>query len=145
MDGVTDLWYYLFTMTFGDLTFLHSQRIPDCDARVDKFFDGYYTLQFSESGGVALAYDERGHLLTHGMAWFWSAYPGPHIRFHVAPGRVQWHHRYCAFQGPRVARWLAEGLWPTGPQVAPEAQTVEAHGARFDQLLELLRRGDRWS
>lgn len=145
MDGITDLWYYLFTMTFGDLTFLHSQRLSDCDAIVNKYFDGYYTIQFSESGGVELLYDERRHLLTQGTAWFWTAYPGPRIRFHTAPGLPHWHHRYCAFQGPRVARWLAEGLWPTGPQIAPESQTVVEHSARFDQLLELLRRGDRWS
>lgn len=133
-------------MPLTDLTFLHSRCLPRCDARVDKRFDGYYTLQFMASGGVEVGYDTRRHLLDDGGAWFWTAYPGPHIRFHAAPGHSFWEHRYVAFQGPRVTRWIADGLWPEKPQPAPSPEGGEGdYAARFDDLLALARRGDAWS
>jgi AraC-like DNA-binding protein len=141
MDSLSTLWYYLF-MPFGDLVFLHSNRTVFCDAHVDKWFDGYWTLQFAAEGGVEAFYDDTHYLLPAGEAWFWPAYPGPHIRFHPTPGRLTWDHRYVAFQGPRVVRWIAEGLYPTVPQRAPFPAAEGA--ARFDALLALIRQPDRW-
>jgi AraC-like DNA-binding protein len=75
--------------------------------------------------------------------WFWSAYPGPRISFHVAEGHKTWRHRYIAFRGPLVERWEAEGLFPIAPpQPAPRD---EDFGDRFDALLALATRGDKWS
>jgi AraC-like DNA-binding protein len=125
-----------------DLIFLHCGAMPACDARVDKHFDGYWTLQFGVSGGVELFYDERRHLLTRETAWFWPAFPGPRIRFHVADGPT-WDHRYAAFRGPRVARWVADGLWPEEPQAVPPSDAAR-YAAEFDRLLAHIRRGDRW-
>jgi AraC-type DNA-binding domain-containing proteins len=127
-----------------DLVFLHSNHDPECRARVDKHFDGYWTLQFGESGGVELFYGEERHLLDDGAAWFWTAFPGPRIRFHAAPGRSAWAHRYAAFQGPRARRWVEDGLFPTAPQQAPGR--AADYAGRFDALLSLLQgRADRWS
>jgi AraC-like DNA-binding protein len=142
MDSMSALWYYLLkTMAIAnDLIFLHSRHEPDCRARVDKHFDGYYTLQFIERGGGAVEVwygDARYGLDARDGAWFWPAYPGPRIRFHAAPGYALWQHRYAAFQGPRVARWIADGMWPTRPLPAPDADGCRA---RFDALLNLLER-----
>lgn len=142
MDFSSDLWYYLSTM-LTDLTFLHGKHTPDCDALVDKHFVGYYTLQFGVTGGVELFYGEERHLLSPGVAWFWTAYPGPRIRFHAAPGLPFWEHRYCAFQGPRVAVWLAEGIYPPGP-FAINPSAVADLTVRFDRLLALSQQGDHW-
>jgi AraC-like DNA-binding protein len=143
MDFLAMFWYYLFRMmALNDLTFLHCNHEPVCTARVDKRFVGYYTLQFGVSGGVELFYDGARHVLDDGGAWFWSAFPGPRIRFHAAPGRACWEHRYVAFQGPRVSRWLAAGLWPDGPRAAPSHAD---YARRFDTLLGLVRQGDSWS
>lgn len=131
--------YNLTTMTESDLVFLHSAYFPACAARVDKRFDGYYTLQFMASGGVSLSYAERSHRLTG--AWFWTAYPGPRIRFQAAEGFPSWAHRYVAFQGPRVSQWMAEGLWPDGPQPAPAGRD---YAGRFDELLANVHRAGRW-
>jgi AraC-like DNA-binding protein len=131
-------------MPAGGLVFLHCGCTPECAATVDKRFDGYHTLQYAERGGVELAYGDRWRLLPWGEPWFWTAYPGPHIRFHAALGRAWWAHRYVAFRGPRVARWVAEGLWPEEPQPAPHAAASE-YPARFDELLRLARLPDRWS
>jgi len=135
-------------MPAADLVFLHSNYDPDCRAVVDKHFDGYWTLQYGESGGVCLDYEGRTRgpdvcaTLPYGEAWFWPAYPGPRIRFR--PGeRGEWCHRYAAFQGARVARWVADGLWPEEPQPAPGP--AGEHAERFDEMLGHIRSGDRWA
>lgn len=122
-----------------DLVFLHCGHMPTCDRRVDKQFDGYFTLQYMVAGGVELFYENDRHLL-HGQ-WFWPAHPGPHIRFHAAPGLQTWHHRYVAFKGPLVSRWIAGGLLLEKPQAAPQRRNFTA---RFDELLLQARRADRW-
>jgi AraC-like DNA-binding protein len=118
----------------NDFAFLHSNHDPHCIARVDKHFDGYFTLQFMARGGVELSYDQTQHQLEG--RWFWTAYPGPHIRFHAAPGHEFWEHRYVAFQGARVRRWQNMGLWLTGPQAAPQGMNWDT---RFDELLHCAR------
>lgn len=122
----------------SDFAFLHSNHDTHCTARVDKFFDGYFTLQFMARGGVELSYDNESHQLAG--RWFWTAYPGPHIRFHTAPGHKFWEHRYAAFQGSRVHRWINEGLWPQGPQPAPTGSDWEM---RFDELLRQARQVEK--
>lgn len=133
-------------MALSDLTFLHSGFTPKCAASVDKKFEGYQTLQYGERGGVELFYGEQRYLLDEDTPWFWTAYPGPHIRFHAAPGLPWWRHRYVAFQGPRVARWIADGLWTERPQPAP-INLAAVYPARFDELIRLSRQppADRWS
>jgi AraC-like DNA-binding protein len=125
-------------MYSSDLSFLHCGHDLTCTARVNKKFDGYYTLQYmrQNGGAVELWYGDRCHTLnSESSAWFWPAFPGPHIRFHTAPGHNFWRHRYAAFQGARVAHWIAEGIWPTVPQKMPSRD----YTARFDDLLTLIK------
>lgn len=125
-------------MYSSDLLFLHCGSDSTCNAQVNKRFDGYYTLQFMEQNGGAIEvqYDDYTHVLnSKSGAWFWPAFPGPHIRFHAAPGYPFWRHRFAAFQGPRVARWVAAGLWPTVPQTVSPGD----YSRRFDDLLRLLK------
>ena len=126
-----------------DLAFLASSSMPLCKQRLDKHVHGYATIQFVVDGGVALGYDEQWFALTpRPEGWFFPAYPGPRLRFHVLEGWAHWHHRHVAFQGPRFSRWLASGLWFTQPQPAP---TGLDGAALTDELIALVRRGDRWS
>lgn len=129
-------------MTSRELIFLHSGFTPQCTARLDKHFDGYHTLQFLSDGAVEVGYDERAYTLAG--AWFWPAFPGPRIRFHVAPGHTSWPHRYVAFQGPLVGRWASEGLLLSAPQPAPGAHDAPEYACRFDELLVQAQRTDRW-
>jgi AraC-like DNA-binding protein len=122
-----------------DLIFLHFGHTLQCSAVVDKCFDGYSTLQYMRRGGVELSYDRQAFLLEG--EWFWPAYPGPLIWFHVAPGYPWWEHRYAAFRGPLLNRWVAEGLFPMRPQPAPRPRF---YAKRFDELLRQLERPDRW-
>jgi len=121
------------------IVFLATTYSPQCRHLVDKRLDGYYTLQFMESGAVSLAYDDRSYLLEG--AWFWPAYPGPLIKFHVAPGHDTWFHRHVGFRGPLVAEWIAAGLWLQEPQPMPGGGD---YPALFDQIIHQARRSDRW-
>src|SRR5262245_43161464 len=103
MDSGVCSWYFLITME--GISFLHGSATPRCTAVVDTHFDGYYTLQFMARGAVDLYYDREHHRLEG--RWCWTAFPGPWIRFRLAPGCPWWHHRYVAVRGPLVVRWLA--------------------------------------
>jgi len=109
--------YNMLTMSGTDLVFLHGSHNARCDAVVDKHFDGYYVLQYMHRGSLVLHYDQREYRMQG--RWFWTNYPGPWIRFHTARPGATWDHRYVAFRGRCVDRWLAEGLWPETPVPAP--------------------------
>lgn len=122
----------------ADLVFLFGESVPACDHQIDKRYVGYSTLQYMSAGGVELWVDEKRFVMEG--AWFWSAYPGPRIRFGAADGYRSWAHRYLAFQGPLVRRWEREGLFPVPPRPAPRGAD---YGPRFDDLLLHARRADR--
>ena len=128
----------------SDLIFLHCGTNPQCSARVDKRFADYFTLQLMTAGAVELFYDETRHEMgcEGGHHWFWPAFPGPRIRFHLSRHCAAWHHRYAAFSGPRVEHWRAVGLWPNGPQIAPRPPENQA---RFDEILFHIQRGGEWA
>ncbi|MEI8195820.1 MAG: AraC family transcriptional regulator [Phycisphaerae bacterium] len=113
--------------------------MPACNHDVHKHFEGYQTLQYMAGGSVELFVGNRRYALQG--QWFWSAYPGPAIRFHALPAGSTWDHRYVAFRGSMVGRWMAEGLFPIAPQRPP--QGLE-DGSRFDELLTLAARTDKW-
>lgn len=127
-------------MKIQELMFLHGAHTVACNSRVDKYFEGYYTLQFMEAGSVELSYEDDRYLMEG--SWLWPAYPGPHIRFHVAPGHTTWNHRYIAFKGPLVNQWITEGLLPYEPQAVSNPSPVMAC---YDELLDRFRRLDRWN
>ena len=133
MDAIIDLLYYLLTMQ--DLFFLHSARNLHCRVQMDKFFDGYFTLQYISGGAVQVSYDERTFRL--GAGWFWPHFPGPRTRLDPVPGHRTWEHRYVAFKGPLAARWAADGLLLTEPQAAPGGRKYDRD---FDALLALVQR-----
>lgn len=121
------------------LQFLHSGVTEKCQAVVDKQFEGYYSFQFMEAGSLEIGYDQE-YFPVDG-AWFWAAYPGPHIRFHTSPGHT-WHHRYVAFQGATAKIWMNQGLLPQYPQAALPGRN---YGDRFDELILLSQNYSSWS
>ena len=126
-------------MLSDGLKFLYGESVPRCTHDIDKVFDGYCTLQYMSGGAVELVVGAAEYLLRG--RWFWSAYPGPRIRFHVAAGTKSWRHRYIAFRGELVERWREQGLFPIEPQPAP-APARAGFDERFDALLANTTRGD---
>jgi AraC-like DNA-binding protein len=124
----------------SELTFLHSAHYAHCSAVIDKHFDGYHSLQFMSNGSVELFYEDERYLLQGPV--FWTAFPGPRIRFHCAPGTASWVHHYVAFTGTRVSDWLAEGLLPRVPQ---QVSTTSKYKHLFDDLLKHAGRSGWWA
>jgi AraC-like DNA-binding protein len=120
--------------------FLFGQFVPQCNHRIDKYFQDYCVLQYMDGGEIELEIGERSYRLQG--RWFWSSYPGPRISFRAAGSGKTWVHRYLAFRGSAVRQWMSQGLFPILPQ--QPAPTMDYSG-RFDDLLELSRRTDRWA
>ena len=125
-------------MPVPDLIFLYGESVPVCTHHIDKQYVGYNTLQYMSGGGVELWVGPKRYLLKG--QWFWSAYPGPRMRFFAGAGHASWVHRYIAFQGPLVRRWEKEGLFPVPPRQPPGNAD---YASRFDQLLRHAHRTDR--
>jgi len=115
-----------------DLIFLHAKTTPRCNGTVDKYFEGYCTLQFIRRGAVELFYDDVRHVVE--APAFWTCYPGPHIRFHTHQGTT-WHHSYMAMQGPGLAHLRQSGLLFLGVQPCPRHEA-----ARCAALMERIIR-----
>jgi AraC-like DNA-binding protein len=119
------------------LTILAASYQPECRIHIDKYIVGYYTIQFMSEGGVDLSYDDR-HYSLKGQ-WFWSALPGPRIRFHASRDEGKWFHRHVGFTGPRVGRWMALGLLPKEPWPAPPGRDW---AAAMDRVIAQTRQRD---
>lgn len=126
-----------------DLVFLATSSTQQNNIRLDKYLDGYATVQFSPGGGVEVGYDEQFYTLVGGP-YFWPAHPGVRIRFRAAPGHPHWPHRHVGFRGALALRWREEGLWLETPQAAPPSRDAAQWDAYFDELMRLSRRGDTW-
>lgn len=139
-----DLWAgLLHNMSMhADLIFLHGRHVERCIASVDKHFE-YHTLQLMTAGGVELFYDDR-RVEMHG-AWVWPCHPGPWIRFHEWPRGEPWEHRYMAMTGPRVAGWVAEGLWPVGAERVDDPAVVRRLAGWMDEAIAEAGRSGRWA
>jgi AraC family transcriptional regulator, arabinose operon regulatory protein len=122
------------------IQFLFGQFVPQCNHNISKHFEDYYVLQYMEGGEIDLEIGAKSYKL-HGR-WFWSSYPGPRISFHPSDPAKTWMHRYLAFRGPAVKEWINAGLFPILPQ--QPSPTID-YSDRFDDLLDLSRRADRWS
>jgi AraC-like DNA-binding protein len=125
------------------LVFLATSRTERNVGRLDKYLDGYATIQFSPRGGVEVGYDDEFFMLAGGP-YFWPAHPGARIRFRVASGHKHWAHRHIGFRGALVEQWRREGLWLEKPQSAPPSRSAAQWDAYFDELGALAKRSDGW-
>jgi AraC-like DNA-binding protein len=125
----------------SSLIFLATSRVQHNQFLLDKYLNGYSTIQFSPSGGVEVGYNEKMFVLTGG-AWFWPAHPGERIRFQAAPGYNSWPHRHVGFRGALVEKWNNEGIWLQRPQRAPSSRSAEEWDEWFAQWQRLSQRTD---
>ena len=125
---------------FGGLTFLHWGRNEHCSSWIDKYFDGYYTLQYIHTGNIDFRMSGKSHVI-QGPS-YWLTFPGPRIQFGVPDSSRTWHHHYFAFRGPRMRAFLARGLFPISlrPPFGQVSDPEKFHSA-FEQLLTYLCNG----
>ena len=126
----------------NDLVFLASSYTPRAQSHIDKYLEGYATIQYMQRGAVELAYDDDVQLLRG--AWFWPAYPGPHLRFNAPVEGGHWFHRHIAFQGALFEEWISQGYWPMRACAAPSSRTAVEWGKYMDVMIGLSKQGDSW-
>lgn len=140
MQYLNNLLYY--SNMEDDLVFLASSYAPRAQSHIDKYLEGYATIQYMQRGAVELAYDDDVQVLRG--AWFWPAYPGPRLRFHAPVEGGHWFHRHLAFQGPLFEKWISLGCWPMRACPAPSTRSAAEWGKQMDQMVEFSKRGDKW-
>lgn len=124
-----------------DLVFFAASRSDHNTNLLDKYLDGYATVQFTPTGGVEVGYDETFYEMVNGP-WFWPAHPGVRLRFRPANGHVSWPHRHVGFRGALVQEWRDAGLWLEVPQAAPGPRDGAAWDEHFTNLQRLSKRTD---
>ena len=74
----------------------------------DRIFDGYYGIQYNHSGPLDFATGDNPHRQVEGSCAFIS-HPG--LKFYYgSPSGKNRHHAYVCFKGPRVERFISNGL-----------------------------------
>ena len=101
-------------MWWNSLRQLTASLQAHCQARVDKVFAGYCTLQLITKGSAELTINGT-HTQLSGP-WIWPHNEGQKVLLHASRSSQWWEHRHLAVSGPPVDHWLSEGLWPTAPQ-----------------------------
>jgi AraC family transcriptional regulator of arabinose operon len=126
-------------MWWADFEALVASHQVRCQAVLDKYFDGYWTLQLMNRGSVTIGYDDD--IRSYEGAWIWPHGPGPRVRLHASRPGGWWEHRHVAFRGPIVESWIEAGLWPAGPQ---QVRDVAALIELFDGFRTALYDSSPW-
>jgi len=95
---------------FEGLTFLRWGEREKYPVWIDRVFEGYYCVQYNHSGVLRLSVD-GGPLMRFAGPTAFRTFPGPHFHY-GSPVSTSRHHCYIAFSGPRVKRFIADGLFP---------------------------------
>ena len=114
---------------FGGIRFLVWDEIANCHQFLIRQWRTYSVLQFDEDGPLEYSFGDSasGRLRRVEGACAWVTYPGPWFRFGSPKGTTR-THRYVAFAGPRVQRYMKTGLIATG---SPPPMYELARPARF--------------
>ena len=114
-----------------DFEFIGFNRVPECDAWVDKYFS-YYVIQYAERGELNLFID--GNPVKHlkgPVAWL--TFPGPYFKFGRRDGGT-WHHRFISFKGKIPDSYAISGFFPSSTPVIEISEPMKFTEA-FDRLL----------
>jgi len=120
---------------FDGVRLMFVNHLPQCDAWVDKRFDGYYVIDYAHQGALLHATEDRAPVHAQGPV-AWVTYPGPRFRFGNPPQgkQLRWDHFCAAFRGARVTEWVEQGLFPLDTALFPIVDPVG-----FRRLFESLR------
>jgi AraC-like DNA-binding protein len=148
MDGI-DFYLYDIHMALRDyydgIQFLFWDELFDYSRYLDRSWTTYCVLQFEDDGPVQYTFGDsataRFKRIDRPCAWV--TYPGPRYRFGSVPGTTL-THRYVAFTGPRMQRYIDTGMIATG-EVPPIHEIVRPARFRADmqELFQCLGPGLR--
>ncbi len=128
---------------FSDIDFVifGSSRKNTTVAR-ERFFDGYYGLQFVRSGDIFLQCDDEEPWQASGPLVFFTS-PGKSFTYYTPHGSRD--HFFVCFRGERVKRYLQSGLLPDVSGKKFPIVDMETFSAVTDSLLKMLRRNSATS
>ena len=126
-----------------ELTFFICGHLPDYRSHWSGRFEDYYALQFFQESTLNLWYGESGSETRFDLegSGYWWGLSGLQTQFCTANPERGINHRYLTFRGAALTRWRANGLVSERPQAV---ENGAAEAARFDTLISLTRRTDRW-
>jgi len=127
---------------FEGLQFQHWANIPEYPDWNDKEFADYYALQFNYSGPLQYAFSRSRHEVPNFRVFngpcAWLCGPGQRYHYGTLPGVSRWH-RWVSFEGPRVAKYLSEGLIRQNLLQEPvQISRPDRLAANFDVMLQRL-------
>lgn len=93
---------------FAGVKFLVWGDKPDYPDWCDRNFSGYYGIQFHRSGPLQFARG-KAPLKLIGKPCAFLSVPGTHYRYGAPAGQSR-HHAFVDFTGPRIEKYLREGL-----------------------------------
>ncbi|MBR2435098.1 MAG: helix-turn-helix transcriptional regulator [Lentisphaeria bacterium] len=95
---------------FDGIRFVTFGNVPDNIGKTSKSFNGYYGIQYNNSGGFYLSIDRGEPVYFEGPHAFLT-YPGPHFEYGSRKENETRHHIFCCFEGERVQDFIQRGLF----------------------------------
>ena len=89
------------------------ESINYTSALKDRFFDGYYGIQYNHSGPMDFAAGDKPRCQVEGPYAF-ITHPGLKFYYGAPSGQFR-HHVFVCFKGPRVDRFIRNGLLAVSP------------------------------
>ncbi len=104
------------------------------EVQKDRYFDGYYGIQFTWRGRFEYAVDDEPSRIVTGHPVLLTR---PEKKYYYrSPAGETRHHTFICFRGPRVRQWLARGLFPETDLI--QLTQPEPFYAGLQQLLDIL-------
>lgn len=105
---------FLIMKYFDGINFIGCGEDPvHSSVQKDRFFDGYYGIQYNHSGPMEFATGDIPRRQIEGSCAFITQ-PGLKFYYGAPAGQVR-HHVFACFKGPRVDRFIRLGLLAINP------------------------------
>ncbi len=123
---------FLIMKYFDGINFIGCGEDPvHSSVQKDRFFDGYYGIQYNHSGPMEFATGDIPRRQIEGSYAFITQ-PGLKFYYGAPAGQVR-HHVFACFKGPRVDRFIRLGLLAINPNL-PLIRIINA-----ERFLSVLR------
>lgn len=125
---------------FDDIRFIAAKEVSACTARIDRRFNGTYSLELLFQGTMYHGVDKRPLAVVSGPLVLWH-----HPRHSYQYGALDehgWHHHWVLMKGLRARRIVEEGLMPLSVSHRVLVRDACAFREMFLTLIGLVRRDD---
>lgn len=139
MENSINYLYDLIMKYYSGINFISHGSLCDYDSVIKKRFANYYGIQFNYSGRFAVSIDNGPERIVDGPHALLTS-PGP-LFCYGAPAGESRHHSHLCFNGPRVKRFISEGLLPRRQMPLFKIRRGEKFMQMFNELTGYLKLG----